>query len=416
MAKRAKKKTAPRIPDDGESVTMMMPALLSDEAKTKAKLNDLAVELVARSAGFKRSLPEGTLTALAELVRLMNCYYSNLIEGNPTHPIAIERAMRKNYDADPKKRDLQKEAEAHVVVQRWLDGGALPGGRSMTIDGLREVHHRFCAALPDDLLWVKVPNSDKRIRIVPGEFRDDKVEVGEHVPVSPGAVPRFMREFEGIYTKLGKADAVVNAAAAHHRLLWIHPFLDGNGRVARLMSHAMFLDRLDTGAIWSVARGLGRNSQRYKDHLHNCDLGRRNDLDGRGNLSEESLTAFSEFFLKVCIDQVDFMEKLMQPDVLRTRILSWAEDESRVGALPARAGQILEAVLYRGELPRGDIPRLLQLTDRQALRIVNALADRHVLTSRSSKAPWQLMFPATLAHRWMPDLFPPEAPAAAARP
>ena len=414
MARKAKKKAAaPRIHDDGEAVTMMMPALLSDEARAKAKLNDLAVELVARSAGFKRSLPEGTLTALAELVRLMNCYYSNLIEGNNTHPIAIERAMRKHYDDDPKKRDLQKEAEAHVVVQRWLDGGALSGGRSITVEGLREVHRRFCASLPDDLLWVKVPNSDQRIRIVPGEFREDKVEVGRHVPVSPGAVPRFMREFASKYGRLGKADAVVNAAAAHHRLLWIHPFLDGNGRVARLMSHAMFLELLDTGAVWSVARGLGRNSLRYKAHLRECDLGRRNDLDGRGNLSEESLTGFSEFFLNVCIDQVDFMEKLMQPGLLRTRILSWAEDESRIGALPAKAGQILEAVLYRGELPRGDIPRLLQLTDRQSLRIANALADRHVLTSRSSKASWRLMFPATLAHRWMPDLFPPEAPAAA---
>jgi hypothetical protein len=106
---------------------MMTPALLSDEAKSKAKLMDSTLELVARSSGLKRSLPEGTLTALAELVRVMNCYYSNLIEGHNTHPIAIERAMRKNYDSDPKKRNLQKEAEAHVAVQRWIDGGGLSG-------------------------------------------------------------------------------------------------------------------------------------------------------------------------------------------------------------------------------------------------------------------------------------------------
>jgi Fic family protein len=405
--KAMKKRAAPKIVDDGESVTMMTPALLSDEARGKAKLNDLAIELVGRSAGFKRSLPEGTLTALAELVRVMNCYYSNLIEGHNTHPIAIERAMRKNYDNDPKKRNLQKEAEAHVAVQRWIDNGAL-SGRVTTVEGIREVHRRFCAALPDDLLWVEIPDTKERVRVIPGELRNRFVEVGRHEAVSPGAVPRFMRQFESAYTGLGKAEAVVNAAAAHHRLLWIHPFLDGNGRVARLMSHAMMLELLDTGAIWSVARGLGRNATAYKQHLAACDLGRRNDLDGRGHLSEETLTDFTGFYLKICIDQVDFMEKLMQPDQLRGRILSWAVDESRIGALPAKAGQILEAILYRGELPRGDIPKLLQVTDRQALRIVNALSDRHVLTSRSSRSPWRLLFPATLAHRWMPGLFPPE--------
>jgi Fic family protein len=407
MARKSKKAAAPSLPDDGESVSMMFPALLSDEAKGRAKLNDLAIELVGRSSGFRRSLPQGTLTALAELVRVMNCYYSNLIEGHNTHPMAIERAMRKNYDSDPKKRNLQKEAEAHVAVQRWIDGGAL-SGRTVTADGIREIHQRFCAALPDELLWVESPGTKERVRLVPGELRDQFVKVGNHEAISPGAVPRFLRQFEASYTGLGKAEAVINTAAAHHRLLWIHPFLDGNGRVARLMSHAMMLELLDTGAIWSVARGFGRNAAKYKQHLAACDLSRRNDLDGRGHLSEETLTDFAEFFLETCIDQVDFMEKLMQPDQLRTRILSWAADESRLGSLPAKAGQILEAILYRGELPRGDIPKLLQVTDRQASRIVNALSDRHVLTSRSSKSPWHLLFPAALAQRWMPGLFPPE--------
>jgi hypothetical protein len=166
MASKAPKKTpAPKLKDDGESVTMMTPALLSDEAKRKAELVDLALDLVARSAGLKHSLPEGTLTALAGLVRVMNCYYSNLIEGHNAHPIAIERALRKNYDNDPKKRNLQKEAEAHVAVQRWIDGGGL-SGRAMTVEGICEIHKRFCAALPDDLLWID-PDTGERIHVVP---------------------------------------------------------------------------------------------------------------------------------------------------------------------------------------------------------------------------------------------------------
>jgi Fic family protein len=228
--------------------------------------------------------------------------------------------------------------------------------------------------------------------------------------VSTGAVPRFLEYLERAYRSLGKADAILAAAAAHHRLLWIHPFLDGNGRVARLVTHAMLLETLETGGIWSAARGFARNQARYKEHLARCDLPRRNDLDGRGALSEEELAAFTQFFLEVSIDQVSFMEGLVHPDRLRSRIVLWAEEEIRLGALPSKAGAVLEAILYRGELPRGDVPGLLAVADRQARRVVAALADEGVVVSDTTRAPLRLAFPAKLAARWMPGLFP-EKPA-----
>jgi Fic family protein len=98
------------------------------------------------------------------------------------------------------------------------------------------------------------------------------VKVGRHVPISPVAVPRFLKRFSEVYERLGKTDSILAAAPAHHRVTWIHPFLDGNGRVARLMSHATFLEGLDTGAIWSMARGLARNEVgNYKEHLAASD-------------------------------------------------------------------------------------------------------------------------------------------------
>jgi Fic family protein len=97
--------------------------------------------------------------------------------------------------------------------------------------------------------------------------------------VSPGALPRFLDRFETVYGRLGRTDTILAAAAAHHRLLWIHPFLDGNGRVARLMSYAMLLDTLDTGGVWSIARGLARNVTTYRAQLADCDRVRRSDLD-----------------------------------------------------------------------------------------------------------------------------------------
>jgi len=396
------------VMDRKETVTLMEPLLIAEGSRHRSQLTDLAVEVAARSAGFRRSLPDGVRTALADLVRAMNCYYSNLIEGHDTHPVDIERALKNDYSNEPSKRDLQLEAKAHITVQRWIDTGGL-AGRSLSLAGIKEIHRRFCELLPDDLLWIENPDTGERLKVGPGRLRDREVRVGQHVPISPGAVPRFLAHCEDAYGRLGKTDAILSAAAAHHRLLWIHPFLDGNGRVARLVSHASLLETLDTGGIWSVARGLARNVAAYKSHLANCDRPRRNDLDGRGNLSEEDLAAFTRFFLEICIDQVSFMEELVQPDRLRTRILMWTEEEIRLGHLPPKSGSILEAVLYRGELPRGDAANIVGTGDRQARRIVSALVDKGVLASESARAPLRLAFPAALASRWMPGLFPDQS-------
>ena len=393
------------VTDRREALALMEPLLIAEGSRYRGELIDLALELVARSAGFRRSLPDGVRTALADLVRAMNCYYSNLIEGHDTHPVDIERALKNDYSNDPHKRDLQLEAKAHIIVQKWIDAGGL-AGRAMSQAGIKEVHFHFCELLPDDLLWIENPDTGERLKVVPGQLRDRDVRVGRHVPVSSGSVPRFLAHCEQTYGRLGKTEAILSAAAAHHRLLWIHPFLDGNGRVARLISHAIFLETLDTGGIWSVARGLARNAAAYKSHLANCDGPRRNDLDGRGNLSEEALAAFTHFFLEVCIDQVRFMEDLVQPDRLRGRILMWTEEEIRLGHVPPKSANILEAVLYRGELPRGDAANIAGTGDRQARRTVSALVDAGVLRSESARAPLRLAFPAALAARWMPGLFP----------
>jgi Fic family protein len=393
------------VTDRQEPVALMEPLLISEGSRHRGELTDLAIEVTARSAGFRRSLPDGVRTALADLVRAMNCYYSNLIEGHDTHPIDIERALKNDYSNDPRKRNLQLEAKAHINVQRWIDTGGL-AGRSPSLAGIKEVHRRFCEQLPDDLLWIENPDTGERLKVVPGRLRERDVRVGEHVPISPGAVPRFLARCEDAYRRMGKTDAILSAPAAHHRLLWIHPFLDGNGRVARLLSHATLLETLDTGGIWSVARGFARNVVAYKSHLANCDRPRRNDLDGRGNLSEEALADFTRFFLELCVDQVRFMEELVQPDRLRIRVILWAEEEIRLGYLPAKSGSILEAVLYRGELPRGEVANIVGTGERQARRIVSALIDKGALTSESARAPLRLAFPAALASRWMPGLFP----------
>lgn len=401
----ANKEDTEAIPDRGEPVSLMEPMRISETSRHREVLTDLSVELAAHSTGFRRSLPEGVLTALADLVRAMNCYYSNLIEGHDTHPVDIERALKGDYSANTDQRNLQLEAKAHIAVQQWIDEGGLLG-RAVSMEGICETHKRFGKLLPDELLWVTDPETEEKTQVIPGALRERDVKVGDHIAVNPGALSRFIEKFEQTYSGLGKAETIIATAAAHHRLLWIHPFLDGNGRVARLMSHATLLEALDTRGVWSIARGLARNVSAYKSHLTQCDLPRRNDLDGRGNFSEEGLASFTQFFLETCLDQVKFMEELVQPDRLRDRILLWVEEEIRANALPQKAGRVLEAILYRGELPRGDVAPLLGASDRHSRRLVAALIERGVVVSESSRAPLRLAFPAKLAYRWMPGLFP----------
>ncbi|MGH7794205.1 MAG: hypothetical protein ACREQ2_04780 [Candidatus Binatia bacterium] len=106
--------------DRKETVTLMEPMLIAEGSRHRGELTDLAIEVAARSSGFRRSLPDGVRTALADLMRAMNCYYSNLIEGHDTRPIDIERALKNDYSNDPRKRNLQLEAKAHIAVQRCI--------------------------------------------------------------------------------------------------------------------------------------------------------------------------------------------------------------------------------------------------------------------------------------------------------
>ncbi|MCY4209237.1 MAG: Fic family protein [Roseovarius sp.] len=393
------------IPDDAETIGLFEPLMVSEGSPARAGLNDLALELAEKSAAFRSGLPASIAEALADLVRAMNCYYSNLIEGRDTHPIDIERAMRNDYSSDPKKRNLQLEAKAHVAVQKWIDedGMAEPPTAPASVI---ELHRRFRELLPPELLFVENPKTGEKIPVAPGELRTRHVEVGRHVAISPGALPRFLEQMYKSYSLPGRIEPILAAACAHHRLLWVHPFLDGNGRVARLMSYAMLRGTLDTRGLWSVARGLARQEAAYKEHLAACDGPRRGDRDGRGTLSEAALASFAGFFLRTCIDQVEFMESLMRPDRLRDRILIWAEEEIRAGVLPPKSDTVLKAVLYQGRIGRGEVEAILGASDRTARRVTSALLEAGALSSASTRAPLKPAFPAKYAGRWMPGLFP----------
>ena len=390
--------------DDGESIGRVEPLVLGAEAPCRPALIDLALELLREATALRASLPENLAVPVADVVRSMNCYYSNLIEGHDTHPLEIERALRQDFSDDPEQRDLQLEAKAHIEVQRWIDEGNLDG-RALTVDGVRDVHRRFCERLPEELLRARSRDGAIDARVVPGAWRETHVRVGRHVPVSPGAIPRFMTRFERAFRGHGPTETLLAAASAHHRLLWIHPFADGNGRVARLMSHAVLRETLDSASLWSVARGLARHVDEYRRLLAEADLPRRNDLDGRGHLGEAALGDFVEFFLRTAADQVRFMTSLVRPRELRARIVGWAATAIEEGELPVGADRLVREALD-GDVARASVPAVIDRGDRQARRVTSALLETGVLRSSGPKSALALGLPAGLAPRLLPGLFP----------
>ena len=371
-------------------------------------LENLAFDLAREASELSAQLHPIVRLSVAELVRSMNCYYSNLIEGHNTHPRDIDRALANDYSTDPRKRDLQLEARAHIEVQRMIDARAdfprPPASRAF----LEWTHREFCSRLPDSLLVVENPDTRERLQVVPGELRTRGVVVGRHIPPAAEELPAFMDRFEQAYSseRLTKPRQAIAAAAAHHRLLWIHPFLDGNGRVTRLMSHAMLLELGVGSALWSISRGLARRSTEYKRLLMAADEPRKGDLDGRGALSQSALIDFCSFFLECCLDQVRYMRELLEPSELQRRIELYVRDEEDAERLPKRSFTVLREALLSGELERGRVPTLIDTSERTARRVISALVEKGLLVSQSHKAPLRLGFPIDVVERWFPSVYP----------
>lgn len=392
-----------------ENLSRIEPARL--EAASEA-IADAVAALSAAGAVLGSALHPGTAANLAALVRIMNTYYSNLIEEHNTRPGDIERALAGQFDRDQGRRNLQLEAAAHVRVQAEIDRmaaqGTLPEPASS--DFIRWLHREFYRNAPDEMLRIR--HAKAGFTMTPGEWRsrpEHDVAVGRHIPPSSGRVDDFMRYFERRYrlADMGQAARIMAIASAHHRFNYIHPFPDGNGRVSRLMSHAMALQAgIGAHGLWSLARGLARgltSRTEYKSMLDAADAPRQGDLDGRGNLSLHALTAFTQWFLSVCLDQINFMASLFDLENLGRRLQRYVE---RSDTLKPEAGSLLQEALMRGQFARGRAPRITGLPERSARRVLNDAITEGLLASATPKGPVSLRFPAHALDSLFPRLYP----------
>jgi Fic family protein len=385
-------------------------------------LEDLARAVMGASAGLADRFPLVTLNGVRSLLRIVNSYYSNLIEGNSTHPIDIEKAIRKDYSADPAKRNRQIESKIHITVQEEIDQrlSKEPGLNVASPEFLRWVHRIFYEKMPPELHWVSGFDG-KRELVVAGHFRSRAVKVGDHIPPDAEEIDLLARYFALRYNpdNYHGVSPLVALAASHHRLMWIHPFLDGNGRVARLFTDAYFVRSGITGyGLWNVSRGLARSREDYRRYLADADERRLGDFDGRGTLSERRLKVFCKFFLEVCLDQAKYMSGLLKLHDFTWRLEKYVRLRND-GLAPSPSGSeetlrlevaaVLKAAAIEGEIGRGEAVRLIGMSERAGRDVLKGLIKEGLLVSDSPKGAVRLGFPAHSAGYWFPDIYPGEA-------
>lgn len=380
------------------------------------ELIDLAMEVHREAAALGNSLHKITRKSITDLLRHINSYYSNLIEGHHTHPSDIERAVRRDYDSDTKKRAYQKLSIAHIEVQKQIEK-KLQGKQDVNIcskEFICWIHEAFYEQVPEEFRRIKEPSSEEVLLMNPGELRNRLVEIGRHTPPLPETLKDFLKRFNDSYHPgdLHGSRRLIAVAASHHRLAWIHPFLDGNGRVARLFSHAyMKKAQIESHGLWTISRGLSRRKEDYQQYLSIADAPRKGNYDGRGNLSDQGLKEFCHFFLEICLDQIRFMGKLLDLDNLQERISGYVYLRSQhmiadENELRKEAKYILKEVMLRGEVSRGEAKRVTGLGERTARKLLSQLEEEELISSESHRSPVRLSIPPKVVGYYFPDLYP----------
>lgn len=360
----------------------------------------VAERIVVSSLTLRSAVHETTRATLRELVRKMNSYYSNRIEGQSTHPYNIERALQNDFSQKPDEARLQRIAMAHIDAEKELEEN-LGDGSALLSSFLIAAHRALYARLdPNDRL------SDDGEIIVPGQLRTRDVKVGHHIPPTAASLPKFLKRIDEVYGSVHSWERVLIAAAcAHHRVAWVHPFLDGNGRATRLQSHCAIWKL--SGGLWSPSRGFARSTEAYYTALHNADSPRRGDLDGRGNLSALGLLEWVKYFLSVCDDQASYMSKMLALDGIKQRIEALIIFRSTQDKAVRREAILpLIHIFALGPVTRGEFSQMTGLAERSARTLLSKLLADRLLISDSAHGPVRFGLPLDALNMLFPSLYP----------
>ena len=374
-------------------------------------LLDKAEQLLMSSVALTGGHPAQTLAAVREHLRTINSYYSNKIESEGTRPQDTERAMKKDFSSDKKKRSLQMLSLAHIQTQKKVETLAKKEKFSAyDTDFICDIH-RYLYSQEGMESFLELEGQEENM--MPGELRKRDVYVGDHLAPKAQELPSLMRKYELLYKEglaAQKAHRVIYALASHHRLVYVHPFLDGNGRTSRLaLDCALIAAGLDGYGLWNISRGLARSGDTYKEMLSYADMPRQGNYDGTGALSSKALTDFVAYMLSCAQDQVDYMTRYLKLSSLTQRLQKYVElSQNKMfdqAPLPKGSDKLFKELLLKGEFKqRSEIDGVLGVSRRTATQLTKELIERGYLQSDGPKSSVRLKINAHLAEYIFPEL------------
>lgn len=388
--------------------------LLPSEAKLEPLL-ERASDLSRAATALAASASGAATDDLRTLLRSMNSYYSNRIEGEHTRPSDIERALQQDFSENADLARKQRLAVAHIRVEALceaeIDGSTHGEDVAQKLkwlystDALRSIHAHLFEGLSEDDLKI----ADGTV-LTPGQLRKRGVAVGIHEAPVAKSLPAFLQRWSEYYGGVRRGEAaIVAAAASHHRLGWVHPFMDGNGRVMRLHTHLVLHALGLTSGLWSPLRGFARTEAKYKALLRAADEHRRGDLDGRGNLTEQGLVDWIGYVLDVCVDQAEFMTQQLAVGGMRDRIsaaLTFEQETIKSGVRIQALTPLHYLFATQRELPRAEFKSMLGLGDRVATETLSALVRRGFVKSSSAYGALSFAVPRHALRFYFPNLWP----------
>jgi Fic family protein len=382
------------------------------------ELKDMAQAVIVASATLEGRIASPTAVALGDRLRFLNSYHSNLIEGHKTSIRDIEAALQQDYASDAQKRYAQQLSAAHVQTERALMAEVLasPPENPCAFAFVSRIHRMFYEQLPPAHQYTHSRGGFTRHSVMPGQMRDADVSLdGGTTSHGPPAhrLPQRLAAFSECYHpgNFHGDERMIAAAASHHRLLWLHPFRDGNGRVARLFSGLyMAAIGINRANLWSLSRGFSRNKQWYMINLQSADA----PTADRTRFDPAFFADYCLYFLETCLDQATFMDKILGLHRIDARIEGYIKDRRQaLGALPPldqRAAKLLKALFLQGEIPRGEARMVMGMegqSERHARRIVSQLVREGLVRSTSHRAPLTIAFPTRVLRYYFPDIFDP---------
>lgn len=362
---------------------------------------DKVVQLYRADAALNRMIPASIRDPVEDLLRIVNCYYSNKIEGNPTHPKSLLEAWGESKtvaDSSPAIGELF----AHLEAQLKAEHASVSLSEVIKQDFIKNLHESFYSELPASQLIVKNHDGTDALNpdgspllVVPGEYRLNDVKVGKHIPPGHEELAGYMHWLEQMFNpERIHGTAKVNAAAAlHHRLAWIHPFQDGNGRVIRLLTDCyMRCAGFGGYGLWSITRGFGRNTQAYYSALAQADKPRQGDSDGRGILSDSGLLYFTRYFIDTALDQVNYFTELLDPEKIHVRIDVYFDHREK-NVFPGKDQplknplfrQIYKLLLDKGPMPRSAIGNALGKAEQTLRPVFKQMAADGLISAEPKK-------------------------------